>query len=224
MHRRRLHCEIWMASAPTRESTIEVSRCRSSAVIHRGVVGPFANNHLERGIAQPGLLHRGTQQHVVIGSRGNLDDNPTRWLNGPVAVVRTTATGQRADIARAAAVEPTRPAWKWWMPIAPTHTMDAAADARINDSVGGPWTISVSIFTGWPVPSIAVNARRTADSATANSRATTSGPSPWTLSSSIAYRRRSGTSRLTRLINRPERGRYRRLGAVYTDDDWPRCS
>jgi hypothetical protein len=52
--------------------------------------------------------------------------------------------------------------------------MAANADAPINDLIGGPWTISVSIFTGWPVASIAVNARRTAVSAVASSRAAAS--------------------------------------------------
>jgi hypothetical protein len=28
--------------------------------------------------------------------------------------------------------------------------MAADADARIIDPIGGPWAISVSIFTGWP--------------------------------------------------------------------------
>jgi hypothetical protein len=53
-------------------------------------------------------------------------------------------------MARAVAVEPARPGRKCRNPTAPTQTMAADADARINDLMAGPSAISVSIFTGFP--------------------------------------------------------------------------
>jgi hypothetical protein len=62
----------------------------------------------------------------------------------------------------------------------------ADADARISDPIAGPRVIAVSIFTGWPVASIAVDARRTAVSAAASLRAMASASPSWASACSIA--------------------------------------
>ena len=72
--------------------------------------------------------------------------------------MRAGATGQCADTARAAAVEPTCPGWKWSAPTAPTHIMAADAEARINDVIARYWVISSSIFSALWAASTAVNA------------------------------------------------------------------
>jgi hypothetical protein len=68
------------------------------------------------------------------------------------------ATEQCPETARAAAVDPTRAGRKWCTPTAPTHTMAADAEARINEVIGRSWVISTSILTGLSAASTAVNA------------------------------------------------------------------
>src|SRR5262245_22307862 len=107
-----------------------------------------------------------------------------------------TATGQRAEDANAAAVDPIRPCAQCLSPIEPTHSSAAHRDPVSRAWVGRSCKISTSILTGLSVASTAVNACLTATSALARSRAVSRGSVP-AQSGSIANTRRNGISRLT---------------------------
>ena len=73
------------------------------------------------------------EQHTGVRRVVGFHDDPARVVGGDgrLRALWMIATGQCADVASAAAVDPTRPGWKWWKPTAPTQTI--AAGPRCPD-------------------------------------------------------------------------------------------
>ena len=130
----------------------------------RALIADIADPACRQVIARSGELHNRASS-IAIPSKAPSSADP--WASTTIQCAcraarspwpRMTATGQCADTARAAAVEPTRPGWKWCAPTAPIHTMAADAEARINEVIARSWVISTSILTGLSAASTAMNA------------------------------------------------------------------